>query len=165
MLNVILLHGPTSCLVAGSPPARSSRFGQSATNFFCFSSENPRLNLSVGLNMFLRVCELWPYIGHVPCSRSSTKCLKSSACFFLWRFNPVPGHDLIMEASPSHSDTPHSVAPLWTSDQPFAETSTWQHTTLTRDKHECRPVEFEPVIAGSDRSRSHWGRLINCYGA
>jgi hypothetical protein len=30
-------------------------------------------------------------------------------------------------------DTPHLVGLLWTSDQPVAETSTWQHTTLTRD--------------------------------
>jgi len=32
---------------------------------------------------------------------------------------------LIIEASQSHSDTPHSVGLLWTSDQPVAETSTW----------------------------------------
>jgi hypothetical protein len=31
---------------------------------------------------------------------------------------------LIIEASRSHSDTPHSVGLLWTSDQPVAETST-----------------------------------------
>jgi hypothetical protein len=31
---------------------------------------------------------------------------------------------LIMEASRSHADTPHSVGPLWMSDQPVAETST-----------------------------------------
>jgi len=31
---------------------------------------------------------------------------------------------LIFEASRSHSDTPHSVGLLWTSDQPDAETPT-----------------------------------------
>jgi hypothetical protein len=31
-------------------------------------------------------------------------------------------------------DTSHSIWLLWTSDQPVAETSTWQHTTLTRDR-------------------------------
>jgi hypothetical protein len=31
---------------------------------------------------------------------------------------------LIIEASRSHSDTPHSVGLLWASDQPVAETST-----------------------------------------
>jgi hypothetical protein len=34
-------------------------------------------------------------------------------------------------------DTRHSVGLLWTSDQPVAETSTWQHTILTRDRHPC----------------------------
>ena len=40
-------------------------------------------------------------------------------------------------ASRSHADTPHSVGLLWSSDQPDAETSTWQHTTLTSDKNPC----------------------------
>jgi hypothetical protein len=31
---------------------------------------------------------------------------------------------LSIEASQSHSDTPHSVGLLWTGDQPVAETST-----------------------------------------
>ena len=31
---------------------------------------------------------------------------------------------LIVEGSPSHSDTPHSVGLFWTSDQVVAETST-----------------------------------------
>jgi hypothetical protein len=33
--------------------------------------------------------------------------------------------------------TPQSVVLLWTSDQPDAETSTWQHATLTTDRHPC----------------------------
>ena len=38
---------------------------------------------------------------------------------------PLLGQDLLsLEASRSHSDTPHSVGLLWTSDQPDAETST-----------------------------------------
>ena len=37
----------------------------------------------------------------------------------------------------SYSDTLHSIGVLWTGDQPDAETSTWQHTTLTRDRHPC----------------------------
>jgi hypothetical protein len=51
---------------------------------------------------------------------------------------PIVGEGLlIIEASQSHSDTPQSVGLLWMSDQPVAETSTWQHTTLTRDRHLC----------------------------
>ena len=38
---------------------------------------------------------------------------------------------LIMEDSWSYSDTPHSVGLLWTSDQPYADTSTWQHSQET----------------------------------
>ena len=44
---------------------------------------------------------------------------------------------LIIEASPSHWNTPHSVELLWTSDQPDRETSTWQHTTFPIDRHWC----------------------------
>jgi len=40
---------------------------------------------------------------------------------------------------------------LWTSDQLVAETSTWQHTTLTTDKHPCPPVEFELTISAGER--------------
>jgi len=39
-----------------------------------------------------------------------------------------------MEALRSQSDTPHSEGLLWTSDHPDAGNSTWQHTTLTRDR-------------------------------
>jgi len=41
---------------------------------------------------------------------------------------------LTVDASHSHSDALHLVGHLWTSDQPDAENSTWQHTTLTRDR-------------------------------
>jgi len=37
---------------------------------------------------------------------------------------PVGQGLLLIEDSRSHSDTPHSVVLLWTSDQPDAETST-----------------------------------------
>ena len=36
-----------------------------------------------------------------------------------------------------HNDAPQSAGLLWTSDQLVAETSTWQHTTLTTDKYPC----------------------------
>jgi len=44
---------------------------------------------------------------------------------------------LVFEASRSHSHTRHSVELLWTSDQPDAEISLWQNTTLTRDRLPC----------------------------
>jgi hypothetical protein len=51
---------------------------------------------------------------------------------------------LTVEVSRTHSDTPHSVGLLWTNDQPVAETSTWQHTTLTRDRHPCPRRDSNP---------------------
>ena len=66
----------------------------------------------------------------------------------------------IIEASRSHIDTAHSVGLLWTSDQPAAEISSRQHTTLTRDRHPCPPpAGFEPVIPANERPQTHWDRL------
>ena len=36
------------------------------------------------------------------------------------------------------SDAPHSAGVLWKSDQPDAETSTWQHTSMTTGKIRTR---------------------------
>ena len=57
-----------------------------------------------------------------------------------WDFSmvqqPLVGKGLlIVDASRSYSDTPHTVRLLWTSDQPDTENSTWQHITLTTDRH------------------------------
>ena len=53
---------------------------------------------------------------------------------------PLP----MVEASRSHSDTPHSVGIPWTSDRPVARTSTRQHTTLTRDRRSCTRRDSNP---------------------
>ena len=45
-------------------------------------------------------------------------------------YSPLNQDLLIIEASRSHSGTPQSVGHLWTSDQPHADTSTWQHTDI-----------------------------------
>jgi len=44
----------------------------------------------------------------------------------------------------THNDAPQSVGLLWMSDQSVAETSTWQHTTLTTDKHPCPRWDSNP---------------------
>ena len=49
----------------------------------------------------------------------------------------------------------HAAEVSWTSDRPVAETSTWQHTTFTRDKTPMPPVEFEPSISASERLQTH----------
>jgi hypothetical protein len=71
---------------------------------------------------------------------------------------------LVVEASRSHSDTPHSVGLLWTSDQPDAETSNWQHTTHTTERHPCPRRVSNPQPgkrAAADprlRPRGRWAR-------
>jgi len=43
----------------------------------------------------------------------------------------------IIDALRSHSDTPQAAGLLWMRDRPDAETSTWQQTPLTTDRHSC----------------------------
>jgi hypothetical protein len=62
---------------------------------------------------------------------------------------------LIVEAPRSHSDTPHSVGFLWTSDQSDAETSIWQHATRTTDRHPCPRRCSNPAIPASERPQIH----------
>jgi hypothetical protein len=68
---------------------------------------------------------------------------------------PILGQGLlILEASRSYSDTPNSVGLLLASDQPDAETSVWQHTTLATDTH-APAAGFEPAISASWRPQTH----------
>jgi len=54
--------------------------------------------------------------------------------------SPIAGFSLLIRGFLiTHNDAQQSVGLLWTSDQSVAETSTWQHTTLTTDKHPCLP--------------------------
>jgi hypothetical protein len=56
---------------------------------------------------------------------------------------PVGQGVLTIEASRSHSDTPHSVGILWTGDQPGKEVSTWiTHNTHNRQTF-MPPAGFE----------------------
>jgi len=69
-------------------------------------------------------------------------------------------------ASLSHSDTPHSVGLILTSDQPDAVISSWQCTTLTIDKHHApgstRTHNSSKWAAADPRlwPRGHWDRHI-----
>jgi hypothetical protein len=78
---------------------------------------------------------------------------------------PLVGQGLfIIEASRSHSDTPHSVGLLWTSDQPDAETSTWHHSKETdihalgriRTHNPSKRAAADPRI----RQRGNWDRQL-----
>jgi len=71
---------------------------------------------------------------------------------------------LIVEASRSHSDTPHPVGLLWTGDQPDAETYICQHTTLATDIHTPGGIQTHSFNkrAAADPSlgtRGHWDLL------
>ena len=67
------------------------------------------------------------------CSRSVSAKLQqhhlrihnvSIAFFFLWHFDPIPGHGLYFTGlyNHCHLSAPHTVGLFWTSDQPDAET-------------------------------------------
>jgi hypothetical protein len=53
----------------------------------------------------------------------------------------------IVEASRSHSDIPHSVGFLWTSDQTDVENSEDTQLSMETDIH--APAGFEPAISAS----------------
>jgi hypothetical protein len=67
---------------------------------------------------------------------------------------PVGQGLLIFEASRSHSDTSHSVGLLWMREGSVAESSTWQHTTFTRDRHPC------PLWDSNPQSQQASGRRL-----
>jgi len=71
-------------------------------------------------------------------------CNPPTMHFFMAHQSLVGWSVLIIKALWSHSDTPHSIGLLWTSDQPNAQTSTWQHTTLTRDRHPFSQWDSNP---------------------
>ena len=59
--------------------------------------------------------------------------------------------------------------PLPDNTQHLQQTSTWQHTTFTTDKHPCHPVGFVPTIPARKRSQTYvlvraaTGTGIPCY--
>jgi len=57
----------------------------------------------------------------------------------------------IFEVSRSHSDTPHSIALLRTSDQPVAGASTWETHNSRRRHIPIPPAVFIPAIPASER--------------
>jgi hypothetical protein len=70
---------------------------------------------------------------------------------------PIVGQGLLsIEASRWHLNTAQSVGLLWTSDQPNAETSTWQQQHNTHKKHTSMlPAGFEPAIPASVLPQTH----------
>jgi hypothetical protein len=54
---------------------------------------------------------------------------------------------LLIEASLTLSDTPHSVVLLWTSDQPDADTSTCQNKEITKLNHRPGNQVFDALAS------------------
>jgi hypothetical protein len=70
--------------------------------------------------------------------RDNTAPSTSASNIFLMVLEPPETQRLlIIKTLQSHSDTPQVVGLLRMSDHLDSETSTWQHTTLTRDRHPC----------------------------
>jgi hypothetical protein len=88
-----------------------------------------------------------------------TSCLRpewnpgSSRLFFMAPQTLVGPEVPFVEDSRSHSDTPQSVGLPWTSDQHDAQTSTWQYTTLTRDRYLCLRRDSNPQYQQSSDCR------------
>jgi len=112
-----------------------------------FSCHRKETNLKICIILYTRcLCEIILFVA--------------SMYFYLFIFSaalrPNAGHGLlILEVSRSHNDASQSVGRLWTSDQLVAETSTWQNTTLTTDKHPCPPVGFELTISAGERLQTN----------
>jgi len=97
----------------------------------------------------------FPIFSNLPVQRMKIQCPQKLQ-FFCARARQPPGS----QGPPNsrgfyitHNDAPKSVGFLWTSDQFVAETSTWQHTTLTTNIN--APVGFEPTISAGDRPQSY----------
>ena len=103
-----------------APPGKVGRI--SHCSGYCVSQCTLHLMSSVSLPHFL-----FPFCHYV---------------FLSMARMPLVDQDLlVIEASRALSDIPHSEGLLCVSDRTFAETSTWQHTTLTkereRERHPC----------------------------
>jgi hypothetical protein len=85
-------------------------------------------------------------------------CLFQNPFLLLWRISLWWARAFISYSSRSRSDTPHSVGLLWTSDQPDAETATWQHAAFTRDRH--MPPAVRGAIDPRLTPRGHRDRLL-----
>jgi hypothetical protein len=80
---------------------------------------------------------------------------------------PMGQGTLIIEISRSHSDTPQSVGLLWMGDEPDAETSTWQHTTLTKDwyptlRRDSNPQSQQTYLCMVQKLNRYTLKVLKC---
>ena len=99
----------------------------------------------------------------------------SSSSFVSWRYNPLwvcilrPSSGAVASWPTRFLDHIQRRATVGRTPQSVADTSTWQHTTLTTGKHPCprwiRTHDFSRRAAVDLRlrPRGHWDRLCNIY--
>ena len=97
-------------------------------------------------------CITWP-VGFKTV-KSTWRVKHEGKTFFTWLDNPSgPGTHVWGSAMTLRHKL--SLGLLWMSENPEAETTTWQHTTLTWDIQPCPPVGYEPTIPASKWPQPH----------
>jgi hypothetical protein len=91
-----------------------------------------------GLEIYIYLYDLYfPTIAKLYFCMTVRFVIRYDYLYFHVATAPVGHGPLIIKASRSYSDTPHLIGLLRSSDQPLAENSTWQHTTLIKDRNPC----------------------------
>jgi hypothetical protein len=143
---VLRIFGNYASVDKASHPSRHTfitlqREPQNSHRYWIFPERNA---ISLRLHSFLycrRLLVHSPIFGCLLCASEFPVYVLN--CVFpvaLW-----PDSWVSASTSLSHSDTSHSVGLLWMSDQPDAETSSWQHTT-SQEQTPTPPAEFEPAF-------------------
>jgi len=94
-------------------------------------------------------------------SKTRNLCSSVRVCLFFGAtatFGPGPPHSRSFYIT--YNDAPWSVGLFWTSDQLVAETSTWQHTTLTTNIHAPGGIRTNNVSR-----RAATGTFRSCTGS
>jgi hypothetical protein len=105
---------------------------------FCRSRFGTYINLAVGIYIYVAECTHIPVaVGTCICVTIGTQISVAVSAYICEAVRRPTCTYKYLCGNFFPPDTLHSVGLLWASDKSDAETSTWQHTTLTRDRHPC----------------------------
>ena len=90
------------------------------------------------------------YVTRIIKIRISRVLLLLSGIFSSCEFEPPHSWGFMI----THEDTAQAVELLWTSDQPIAETSAWQHTQHSQQTS-MPPAGFKPAIPAGELPQTH----------
>ena len=116
---------------------------------FCYTGTEKLPDLFFGIRISISFRKKKTVTGTYPdpADRVNSNVSKLELIFLLMTQQPLVGQDfLINGSSRSRSDTPYSVGLLWTSDRTDAETSTRDHTTLTRNRYPCPRRDLTLIV-------------------